>query len=123
MIMNALNGVKCFKSLKADKDFEARLNFKAQNCQLRLEIFTKLKLSALVLLVMKIRKNIQSMYQKMLWRKTRFIVLRRRKEKVLRSYQKILIHSCMIINYIVTGNIFVAIVYKLLAQGNMKMLY
>ena len=66
MIMNALNGVKCFKSLKADKDFEARLNFKAQNCQLRLEIFTKLKLSALVLLVMKIRKNIQSMYQKML---------------------------------------------------------
>ena len=123
MIMNALNGVKCFKSLKADKDFEARLNFKAQNCQLRLEIFTKFKLSALVLLVMKIRKNIQSMYQKMLWRKTRFIVLRRRKEKVLRSYQKILIHSCMIINYIVTGNIFVAIVYKLLAQGNMKMLY
>ena len=123
MIMNALNGVKCFKSLKADKDFEARLNFKAQNCQLRLEIFTKLKLSALVLLVMKIRKNIQSMYQKMLWRKTRFIVLRRRKEKVLRSYQKILIHSCMIINYIVAGNIFVAIVYKLLAQGNMKMLY
>ena len=123
MIMNALNGVKCFKSLKADKDFEARLNFKAQNCQLRLEIFTKLKLSALVLLVMKIRKNIQSMYQKMLWRKTRFIVLRRRKEKVLRSYQKILIHSCVIINYIVTGNIFVAIVYKLLAQGNMKMLY
>ena len=123
MIMNALNGVKCFKSLRADKDFEARLNFKAQNCQLRLEIFTKLKLSALVLLVMKIRKNIQSMYQKMLWRKTRFIVLRRRKEKVLRSYQKILIHSCMIINYIVTGNIFVAIVYKLLAQGNMKMLY
>ena len=123
MIMNALNGVKCFKSLKADKDFEARLNFKAQNCQLRLEIFTKLKLSALVLLVMKIRKNIQSMYQKMLWRKTRFIVLRRRRKKVLRSYQKILIHSCMIINYIVTGNIFVAIVYKLLAQGNMKMLY
>ena len=123
MIMNALNGVKCFKSLKADKDFEARLNFKAQNCQLRLEIFTKLKLSALVLLVMKIRKNIQSMYQKMLWRKTRFIVLRRRRKKVLRSYQKILIHSCMIINYTVTGNIFVAIVYKLLAQGNMKMLY
>ena len=123
MIMNALNGVKCFKSLKADKDFEARLNFKAQNCQLRLEIFTKLKLSALVLLVMKIRKNIQSMYQKMLWRKTRFIVLRRRRKKVLRSYQKISIHSCMIINYVVTGNIFVAIVYKLLAQGNMKMLY
>ena len=123
MIMNALNGVKCFKSLKADKDFEVRLNFKAQKCQLRLEIFTKLKLSALVLLVMKIRKNIQSMYQKMLWRKTRFIVLRRRRKKVLRSYQKILIHSCMIINYIVTGNIFVAIVYKLLAQGNMKMLY
>ena len=123
MIMNALNGVKCFKSLKADKDFEVRLNFKAQKCQLRLEIFTKLKLSALVLLVMKIRKNIQSMYQKMLWRKTRFIVLRRRRKKVLRSYQKILIHSCMIINYIVTGNIFVAIVYKLLAQGNMKMIY
>ena len=34
--MNALNGVKCFKSLKADKAFEARLNFKG----------TKLKLSA-----------------------------------------------------------------------------
>ena len=49
------------------KIFLRSLILKTQNVQLKLETFTKLKkriLSALLFLVMKIRKNIQPIYQK-----------------------------------------------------------
>ena len=66
MIMNALNGVKCFKSLKADKDFEAKLNFKGTKFSVKIRDIHKIEIISISALVMKIRKNIQSMYQKML---------------------------------------------------------
>ena len=52
---------------KSNKDFAKKLNFKKIKFPTKLEKFTKLKKripSALVFLFMKIRKNIQSMYQK-----------------------------------------------------------
>ena len=52
----------------AGKDFAKKLDFKDTNFQLKLETFIKLKKrisSALVFFVMKIRKNMQFMYQKM----------------------------------------------------------
>ena len=57
----------------AGKDFAKKLDFKDTNFQLKLETFIKLKKrisSALVFFVMKIRKNMQFMYQKMFWIKT-----------------------------------------------------
>ena len=79
MIMNALNGVKSDyhpeRITKADKDFFKKFDLKdlRYSQKLKLNIFTKLikrlTPTALVFLVMKIRKNIQFMYQKMLRRK------------------------------------------------------
>ena len=77
--MNALNGVQSDyvsanhnpeRVKKGDKDFASELDLKTQNVQSKLEIFTKLKkrriLSSLVFLIMKTKKNIQTMYQKIL---------------------------------------------------------
>ena len=54
----------------SDKNFASELDLKTQNVQSKLEIFTKLKkrriLSSLVFLIMKTKKNIQTMYQKIL---------------------------------------------------------
>ena len=47
---------------KAGKDFPKKLDFKGINLSSKLEIYTKS--SALVFLVIKIRKDIQLMYQK-----------------------------------------------------------
>ena len=44
MIMNALNGVKCFKSLKADKDFEAKLNFKGTKFSVKIRDIHKIEI-------------------------------------------------------------------------------
>ena len=52
---------------KAGKDFPKKLDFKGINLSSKLEIYTKSKRiipSALVFLVIKIRKDIQFMYQK-----------------------------------------------------------
>ena len=82
MIMNALNGVYPYFTLadhhparttKAGKDFLKKLDFKDIKFPVKVGDNTKLKKRipwAWVFLVIKIWKNIQLMYQKMLWRKT-----------------------------------------------------
>ena len=84
---------------KLDKDFARDLDFKDIYFQLKLETFWKLKkrvLLPLVFLVMKIRKNIQSMYQKKCCEKNSDLLLIGEEVMFLSN---ILIHLCMVIHY------------------------
>ena len=66
---------------------------------------------------MKIKKNIQSMYQKNVAKKNTFIYYKQeKKERGTMFLSKILTLSCMIIHYIVEESNFVVNVYKLLVQ-------
>ena len=69
---------------KADKDFAKRLDFQDIQFPVNIRDIHKIKKripSALALLVMKIRKNVQSMYQKNVARKTCWLIIDRRKRK------------------------------------------
>ena len=81
MTMNALNGVffrylspvdrKPARITRTDNDFAKNHDFKDMKFPGKTIHFTRLKkwiLLALVFLFMKKKQNIQSMYQKMLWR-------------------------------------------------------
>ena len=87
---------------------------KTQDFQSKLETFTSLKktiTSALAFLVMKIRKNIQSMYQKNVAKKKHVdLLLTGEREKNTMFLSMISIDSCMIIHYIEGENIVVIIV-------------
>ena len=108
--------------MKLIKNLPKGLILKTLIFQSKLKTFTKSKTripSALVFLVMKIKKHVQSVYQKNIVKKKKtcsFIINRKKKERDIMLLSKILVPSCMIIHYIVKENIFVAIVYKLLAQ-------
>ena len=69
-------------------------------------------------LAMKIKKNIQSMYQNNFVEKNAHLLLIGEGEKNTMFLSKVLIRSCMIIHFIVEENIFVVIVYMLLLQKN-----
>ena len=74
-------------------------------------------LSALVFLAIKIRKNIQSMHQKIVTKKNMLIYYWQKKNaKGTMLVLKVSMRSCMTILYMVEGNIFPVIVYKLSAQ-------
>ena len=85
---------------KADKDFSKKLVFKdiSSKFQSKLETFRKLKKripSALVFLVMKIRKNIQFMYQKNARKTCSFIIIEEKGKRhyVLQRFQYIHLQS------------------------------
>ena len=70
----------------ADKDFAKKLDFEDIKFPVKIRGIHKIKKkkripSSLVFLVMKERKNIQSMYQRMLWRKTCWLIIDRRRRK------------------------------------------
>ena len=71
-------------------------------------------------LAMKIKKNIQSMYQNNFVEKNAHLLLIGEGEKNTMFLSKVLIRSCMIIHFIVEENIFVVIVYMLLLQCHIK---
>ena len=83
---------------------------KKQNFQLKLDTFTKLKeriLSPLAFLVMKAKKNIQSMYQKNVMKKNMLIYYcKEKKLKGTMFLSSVLIHLCMTIYYTVQKNNF-----------------
>ena len=69
----------------------------------------------LVFLVIKVRKNIQSICQKNVEKKKiDFLLIERSRKKMFSS--KILADSCTITQYILEEKIFIVIVYKLLEQ-------
>ena len=128
MVMNALNDVwldtyhtyptyhNPRRIRKVEKLHENTLNFKdIENSSLSYRYSQKLKEripSVLVLLVRKIRSNIQSMFDKNVLK----ILLIGEGEKKHYVLLKILTHSCMITHYIVEEDIFVGIVYERLEQ-------
>ena len=75
---------------------------------------TKKNIQSMSILVMKTRKNIQSMSIFFFKRHVDLSLIGESKHTMLSS--KIVIHSCMTIHYIIEENIFVVIVYKFLLQ-------
>ena len=77
---------------KADKDFSKKLDFRDMKFSVKFRDMHKIEkknISTLMSFVMKIKKNTQSMYQKMLWRQTCwFMIYRRRMPQALCSYQR-----------------------------------
>ena len=76
MIMNALNGVYSARIAKVDKHFIKKLDFKDIKVPVNVRDIHKIEKTiplTLLFLVMKIRKNIQSMYQKNIVKKSMFI--------------------------------------------------
>ena len=71
---------------KADKDLPKKLDFKDTKFPVKLETSTKVKKrisSALVFVAMRIKENIQSMYQKVLLRQACCFVINRKRHSVL----------------------------------------
>ena len=76
MIMNALNGVYSAGIAKVDKHFIKKLDFKDIKVPVKVRDIHKIEKTiplTLLFLVMKIRKNIQSMYQKNIVKKSMLI--------------------------------------------------
>ena len=74
--MNALNGVYSARITKVDKHFIKKLDFKDIKVPVKVRDIHKIEKTiplTLLFLVMKIRKNIQSMYQKNIVKKSMFI--------------------------------------------------
>ena len=103
----------CRSYTKADKGFAKNFDFKDVKEMETLEM-EKRTPSTLVLLVMNIEKNIQSMYQKNIVKTSMLIYcLYEKKTNGTIFLSIILIRSCMITQYIVEKSIFTVIVYKL----------
>ena len=103
---------------KAGKDFFKKLDFKDIKFPVKVRDIHKMKkriLSAIVFLAMKIKKNIQSMYQKMFQWKTCWLIIdsrRRKKHSVfINDFNRF-----MYDHYIVKKNIFVIISFMLSLQ-------
>ena len=99
------------------KILHENVNLKTQNLSSKLETFTKLKktiVSELVLLVIKIRENIQSICQKILLKDMLIYYWYKKKTKCSIFLSKILVHSYMITHFTTDESIFVIIVYWLL---------
>ena len=96
---------------KIYKDFARELHFKFS---VKITEIHKLKKSCICISIMKRRKNIQSMCEKILSKDMSIYYWYEKKEKSTIFLSKILIHSCIIIEYIVEQNIFVVTVYKVL---------
>ena len=76
MIMNALNGFYSARIAKVDKHFIKKLDFKDIKVPVKVRDIHKIEKTiplTLLFLVMKIRKNIQSMYQKNIVKKSMLI--------------------------------------------------
>ena len=77
---------------KAGKDYVKNHDFKDITFPVKVSEIQKLKKriqSALMVLLMKINKNIQSMYHKTLWKGTWWVIINKRKtKKTLCSYQR-----------------------------------
>ena len=99
------------------KILHENVNLKTQNLLSKLETFTKLKktiVSELVLLVIKIRENIQSICQKILLKDMLIYYWYKKKTKWSIFLSKILVHSYMIKHFTTDESIFVVIVHWLL---------
>ena len=107
------------RNTKADKEFGKRLDFKDMKFPLKTRDIHKIEKknpSALALLVMKTRKNMQFIYQNNVVKR---LIIGRRRRKNIMFLSNVSIHSCKIIHYIVEENIFIVLVY-MLSKSNFK---
>ena len=104
---------------KADKDFAKILDFKDINFPVKIRDIHKIKKKkkdsiGISCLVLKIKKNIQSMYQKKCFEEKHVdLLLIGEGDKDTMFLSMISIDSCIIIHYIAEENIFIVIIYML----------